>query len=509
MGRRLTLGAAAAVVAFLGLAPLLVMLARSVTSEVGLSGEFYREIFCAPGTWHLLARSVGLACTTALVSTALGVPLGILFGRTTLPMRRVFPFLFTVPMVLPPYIMALSWWSLLGSRLEGLWGCVLVLGTSFMPIVMFLTMVHVRGVPPVLEEAARLTSSWPRVLFRVTIPSTLPSLVFGPILVFLLALGEFGVPMLLRFDVFAVEGFTQFSAFHKEGAGTAAAVPLAAVTLLILALEGVFLARESRSDPSSTRRRSLDIDLGRWSSGLGVAVGVLCVAVVLLPLFTLGQKSFAPGAYGEAWVRSSDSLVRSLLYAGLGATLLTGVGLLLGYGIQTRHAPLPRSLDTLLLVLFAIPSTVLGIGLVTLWNRPGLSFVYATPAILLVGYVVQFAALPARITAATLSRIPPSMEEAAQVAGSGWMRRMTFIVAPLAARGIVASWIAGFLFCLRDLGVSMLVYPPGRDTFPVRTFTLMANGKPEMIAALCGILIAVTIVPLAMLGLFLARKPVA
>ncbi|MCP4712801.1 MAG: hypothetical protein GY869_29590, partial [Planctomycetes bacterium] len=38
------------------------------------------------------------------------------------------------------------------------------------------------------------------------------------------------------------------------------------------------------------------------------------------------------------------------------------------------------------------------------------------------------------------------------------------------------------------------------DTFPVRTFTLMANGAPELIAALCIIMIAATLLPLSMLA---------
>ncbi|MCK9997483.1 MAG: hypothetical protein KAH56_14505, partial [Candidatus Krumholzibacteria bacterium] len=53
--------------------------------------------------------------------------------------------------------------------------------------------------------------------------------------------------------------------------------------------------------------------------------------------------------------------------------------------------------------------------------------------------------------------------------------------------------------CLRDMGITMLVYPPGYETLPVRIFTLMANGSPQLIAALCMIMIITTLLPL---GLF-------
>jgi iron(III) transport system permease protein len=45
----------------------------------------------------------------------------------------------------------------------------------------------------------------------------------------------------------------------------------------------------------------------------------------------------------------------------------------------------------------------------------------------------------------------------------------------------------------------MLVYPAGRETLPVRIFTLMANGSPELIAALCIIMIAATLLPIGIL----------
>ena len=70
------------------------------------------------------------------------------------------------------------------------------------------------------------------------------------------------------------------------------------------------------------------------------------------------------------------------------------------------------------------------------------------------------------------------------------------IVAPLAKRGLIGAWIIAYIFRLRDLGITLVVYPPGFDTLPVRILTLMANAAPSLISALCIILIAVTLLPL-------------
>ena len=69
-------------------------------------------------------------------------------------------------------------------------------------------------------------------------------------------------------------------------------------------------------------------------------------------------------------------------------------------------------------------------------------------------------------------------------------------MAPLAGRGLLAAWLISYVFSLRDVAISIVVYPPGSDTLPIRILTLMANGAPSLIAALCVILIAVTLLPL-------------
>ena len=81
---------------------------------------------------------------------------------------------------------------------------------------------------------------------------------------------------------------------------------------------------------------------------------------------------------------------------------------------------------------------------------------------------LSISVLPTRMTAAILRRIPPSLEQAAQLCGASWFMTLRYIVAPLAKRGLMATWVIAYIFCLRDLGITMVVYPPGSDTLPVR-----------------------------------------
>ncbi len=192
---------------------------------------------------------------------------------------------------------------------------------------------------------------------------------------------------------------------------------------------------------------------------------------------------------------SGDSLIRSLQFAFWGACLLSIFGFLFGYIIYHRLF-LWRPLDFLTIFLLTLPSTVIGVGLIVLWNHKITNVIYATPIVIVLGYIAQYTAITSRITLASLGQIPASMEEAGRIVGAGWLRRTAFIVMPLAKKGLMAGWLVAYIFCLRDTGISMMVYPPGSDPLTVRSFTLMANNPIELISALCVIMILAVLVPL-------------
>jgi iron(III) transport system permease protein len=512
--RRVTLSTALLVLAILGLAPIAVMCARSLTVNGAFSIENYQHLLATGRSWQLLSNSLGLALATALISTLVGLPLGLFFAKTDLPLRRTFVLLFALPLVIPPYITAVSWGDILAPQglvsqflgeptakklsalLFGLPGCVLVLTTTFMPAVMLATMTFTRTINPRLEEAARLSARPLHVFSEITIPLIWPGVLLAATLVFLLALGEFGVPTYLRYPVFAVESFTQFTASYNFGAATAASVPLALLTFVILGIEWFALREKIQAlRPAGDGDRYL-VPLRSHRLWLFTLVSVLCALVVIAPLLSLVLQAGSAQSYVRAFRVVSDSLIRSIFLAVIGATALTALGFFVGYLIHTRVFSTWRAVDAGTVLLFALPGTVIGMGLIALWNRPATNFIYATPLIILFGYLAQYTALTGRVTVAGLALVPASMEEAAASAGANWMRRLGLIVLPLIRNALVAGWLIAYIFCLRDTGITMLVYPPGYDTLPVRIFTLMANGAPPLIAAACVLMIAATVLPL-------------
>ena len=181
MTERLILILATVVLALIGLLPVAAMLKETLIADGGFSLNAYRALLTSDGQFALLmGHSLQLSFLTAAISTLIGVPLGVLLGKTDLPLRGALTLLFTAPLLIPSYVLAVAWFSILGrtgllgrvlpdawsqeisSAFFGLFGCTFMLVTAFMPIAMLLTIAFLRTVNPRLENAGRLVSEWPK-----------------------------------------------------------------------------------------------------------------------------------------------------------------------------------------------------------------------------------------------------------------------------------------------------------------------------------------------------------
>ena len=520
MAKRLTLYITIFLFVGIGFVPVIVMFLKSFFVDDGFSLNTYGTLFQSNREWKLLFNTLSLAGATTFITVLLGVPLGTLFAKTDLPLRRFFTVIFIIPLLIPSYILAIAWFYCLGRA--GIVACVLgeatgiltsnllfsfagtlfVMVSALLPIVIILTMTYLRMVNPDMEEAALLHCSWPVALRRITLPLISPGIALGALITFILTLAEFGVPSFLRFDVYSVESFTRLSAFYDFDSTTAAAVPLGVITIVVLIIERLFLRRKTFVFRTmGSENEMVIVPLGESKSYFLVVVSILVFIFVIAPLCVLLCKSLSPSAYSEAFIRSTGSIMRSLLYASVGATCLVIFGFFLGYILDRKILRFSYAADSIAVFLFALPGAVIGIGLSGLWNTQGTNFIYTSMVIIIFGYIAQYTALGERVMAATFPYGSRSMEEAAQIAGAGWYRRIFKVLVPLVKRGMIATWLICFIFCLRDVGITMMVYPPGHDTLPVRTFTLMANSPDNVISALCVIMIMITLLPLCGLGL--------
>ncbi len=486
MGRRTIPAIALFILLLTGLLPLLVLLLSPLLE--GGNWKAYFEAFTGGNSLRLLGRSVVLSAAVSLLSGLIGIPLGLLLARTDLPARKVLAGIFTIPLLVPPYVNAIAWFHALDKAgisaiLFEFYGVAFVLTFSFYPIVMLLIMAQSRAIEPHLEEAALLNAPWRVVIGKITLPLMKSSILMGMILVFLLSMGELGVPTFLRYPVYPVEILSRFAAFYDFHGATASSIPLLLIALLLM----IWLRKGTDSTPLSITGNPLTIAIeGAWRRILTVSL-IVGALLILIPYLAL-MHSLDLQSLHRALQMAGGSLAKSLALAGLGATLITLTGFLMGYAMA-RQLPFSRWIQAIAILLFALPGAVMGVGLIGLWNRPITEWIYSSPIIILLGYVARYSIMGAGAAASGIGLVPPSLEEAAALHGAGITRILTKILLPLTGRALIAGWFLSFVFCFRDFDTTILVQPAGWDTLPVLLFTYMANGDPRIVAALTGIMV--------------------
>ena len=521
--RALTLGLAVTLFVLFCVLPVVYMLGVSLTDAAGnFTLDNYRQLLTDRRQRGLMLTSVVLGGGAALFATVLGAPLGLLFARARLPAKRFLRLALIAPLVVPSYITALAWVLLTGpvgllTRLAGrdllsdwtysLTGAIVVLGLTFYPLSMLATEAAARRVDARLEESALLAASPRRVFWRITLPLIGPTVAAAGLIVFVLALSEFGVPALLRVRVFTTEAFTAFAAFYDFGAGVALCAPLLVVALIVSVVIKLIIG-ERLLVTTRSLQLGLPLTFSRpFRTAILIGIAVVICASTLLPLAALLVETTGINRIGSAVSTSGHAIANSLWLAFVGATLIVALAVVLGYGRARARSRVRMFCDPTLILLFAVPSTVVGIGIIGLWNRDGvMGQVYSSQWIIVVAYIARFAPVAALMLAAGVRQISTSSEHAAEIAGASWTRTFTSIVLPQLRNGLAATWVVSFIFCFGELGATILVAPPGESTLPVRVYTLIANTPSSEVASLALMQVGITLVPLILLNIFVPKK---
>jgi iron(III) transport system permease protein len=512
--RTLVIGLAVCAFVIACLLPLIYMISASLVDRR------YSALLLDPRQRELLYNSARLGVGTAALATVLGVPLGIGLARVMRHRTAVLRIVLAAPLLLPPYVVGLAWIYLGGSAGIGadLFGrdlfsswtyslpaAALVLALVYYPIVMLATEAALRQMDSHLEEAGLTSASPQRVLARITLPLAAPAIAGASLVVFVLAISEFSVPALLRIRVYTTEVFTAFATLYDFGRATVMTLPLLIVSAAAAAAAGIL----GGTHVIAGRRRSganTALDFHAWRWGVQSLTVATIVVALLLPLGVLLREAWET-PFRAVVAGSWPSIRLSLLLAVTGATLVVLVAGWLGYSRARASPRVGRVADVIFVVLFAVPSTVVGVGLIGLWNRPGaLGVVYGTSAMLLLAYLARFVPVAALIVAASVRQVPISHEEASAVGGAGWLRTVVRIVMPQVTRGIAAAWVIAFVLAFGELGASILISPPGESTLPIRIYTIIANTPSSVVAALALLQVAVIFCPLAAAGWYVARR---
>jgi len=198
--------------AILTIAPIGLVLLRSVLTPSGVTLEHYRAAFTEPANIQAGINTVIVSVATVIFATLVAIPLAWLVSRTDIPGARRFRVLLLVPYVVPPYIGAIAWINLANptvgwlNRAAGaavfdiysMTGVIWVTGLFFYTYVYVACLAALERVDPSLEDAARVSGAGPLMVLRtITLPLIRPAILAGAFLVFAASAAAFGVPALI------------------------------------------------------------------------------------------------------------------------------------------------------------------------------------------------------------------------------------------------------------------------------------------------------------------------
>ncbi|MGH7363437.1 MAG: ABC transporter permease, partial [Candidatus Methylomirabilales bacterium] len=493
--------AVGAVVALLVLGPLVFLAWMGVRAG---AGEFLLRV--GPlGLPTVIGRTFLLAVGTTAFALALAVPLAWLVARSDLPGRRLLRWLAPLPLTIPPYIGAIVYQILLapGGTLDltvarlrslpahqvsvvpfyGLGGAAWVLGLFTFPYIYLLVEAALERANPALVEVARGAglSAW-QAFRRVTLPLLRPALLAGSLMVFLYVWADFGVVSLLRVRTLTtiIYDYVQGTLDWSVPAGLS--LILTGITLLVLALQRHLLGRAGYVQIGSGARPPRPVPLGRARLPALVFAVLTLTAAFLLPIAVLAIQAarMRPAALAAFLWAQTPYFVNSLWTAAGGAT----AALLLALGIawlQERRGA-GFGLSTLCQVGYAIPGTVLGLGMVGFFSGI-FPWLYPTAGVVMAGYLVLFLTPALQAVKAALAQLPVSLEEAARTLGRGSLATFREVTFPLIRPGLLGGWLLVFILCMRELAATLILRPPGFDTLPVRVWIRTMDVGPEPGAA--------------------------
>jgi iron(III) transport system permease protein len=493
---------------------------------------------------HYVANTVWLLLGIGAGVLIVGVGTAWLVTMYRFPGSRVCQWLLLLPLAVPAYLLAYTYADLLQftgpvqSALRGWFGwgradywfpeirsvggAIAVMTFVFYPYVYMLARAaFLEQSASVIEVSRNLGGrSW-RTFVRVALPLARPGIVAGLTLALMEVLADFGTVKHFEVATFTTGIYlTWFGLGSPVGAAKLAAGLLAFV-LVVLGLERAM--RGSRRFHQTALRAphsggQVLKGVAGWS-----ALAVCLVPPVLgfvIPGGVLARLAFTIGdpAFGPAFVRLG---VRSFGLASASAVVSVAVAALIAYGVRQARGPATLLAARVATLGYALPGSLIAVGIllpfgridntVDAWmraavGRPTGLLLSGTVVALVFAYLVRFLAVSFNAVDAGLSRIRPSMDEAARTLGHGTRSTLVRVHAPMMGSSLLAAALLVFVDTLKELPATLILRPFNFDTLAIRVYQLASDERLGQASTAALLIVAVGLLPVVILTHAMTRR---
>jgi len=489
-------------------------------------------MFGKPGSIRAIKHSFFITPLSTLAALCLGYIFAYAQNYTNIPGKRIFKVLALLPMLAPPFIVALSWillfgphglitggllgvrWGILGWK--GLW---MVQSVAFFPYAYLIIDGVLQRVDSNLEFAAKnLGASGLHTFWTVTLPLSSPGLVNAAILVAIYVFADFGNPLLIAggWSVLPTAIYRQVIGYYDlEGAAVLCTLLLVPTLILFLTARKILggssyvtvTGRETQSE------KPLVGGITKW-----LLFG-FCAFLSLLIVLVYG--SLVVGAFTQTWgidwsftlkhwsvLTGSSGLSNSLLLAllaGLGASFFS---LFACYFIYKQKFLGKRFWDFVVLLPAAIPGIFVGIGFLLAFSTPPFALTGGL-VIIVLGLLVWNIPITYQTNIAALEQIGPELEEAALNLGASHVRAFGNVIVPLLRIPFLHGFAMGFMRAVTNLSIVIFLISPGQTTATVQILALVRYAELGEAAALAVALFATAILVVVSISFFTEKGIVA
>jgi len=520
-------------IAFL-VVPVLIAVAQGFLDKGRFSFYWFSTTLTDHAVLRQMLNSVILAVLTTLVSMVIALPPALVRARCSFPGQGVLGMLLLVPMILPPFVGAISMRRLFsqfgainlllervglldfGRHLppdwlgSGLAGVVVMQALHLFPILYLNASAALANVDPAYAQAARNLGAGPwRTFWTVTLPLMRPGLFAGGTIVFIWSLTDVGTPLILGYqDLVPVTIFKELAKSDTSpGVYSLVFVMLSSsVTLYVL---GKFLfGRAFAADSAKASIAAETRKLGATGTLLAWLMFCTTIFLALLPhvgvILTAFSSRWVNTVIPAEWTmrhlrfvferaETVRSIVNSLRYAGTSTAVDVVVGAAAAWLIVRSRVFGATLLDGLTMLPLAVPGLILAAGYVAMTASGTLQRIgpRGNPFVILaIAYSIRRLPFVVRGVSAGLQQIPVSLEEAARNLGASKAGSMRRVTVPLIAANIIAAAALTFAFAVLEVSDSLILaqrpsfYPITKEIYIQAT-----SGNPDAanIAAALGV----------------------
>jgi len=446
----------------------------------------------------------------------IGVGTAWLVTMTRFPGSRFFEWALLLPLAVPAYLMAYTYTdflsftgplqgfirSVMGWQAGDYWfpeirsleGAIVMMSFVFYPYVYILSRAAFLEQSHSLLEASRsLGATAFESFYKIAIPLARPSIAAGMALALMETLNDFGTV-----DYFGVQTFTTGIYRTWFGLGERVAAAQLAGFLLLFILVLILVERWSRNkmdfqQGGASRFRFISQyeikDWKKWGSMIACAIPVL--AGFFIPLLILVDM-FLENMGAALDARFIQYAFNTFLVAILSGFIALFISLVMAYSLRLHPTYLTKTAARIGSMGYAIPGSVIAVGILipfgwfdnTLdaWLRTtfGISsglLLSGTIFALVFAYVVRFLAVSFTTVEASLTKITPNMDEAAEGLGYRFDQILRKIHIPMMSGSLFAAMMLVIVDVIKELPATLIVRPFNFDTLAVQVYRLASDER--------------------------------